>query len=92
MPEAATALRARDARPNAAFASWHAPCLGAGPEDIAMLSWAIAFFILALIAGVFGLTGIAGAAANVAWILFVVFLVLMIVAGLANALRGRPPV
>ena len=32
-----------------------------------MLTWAIAFMILALIAGVLGLTGLAGVSANIAW-------------------------
>jgi uncharacterized membrane protein YtjA (UPF0391 family) len=45
----------------------------------AMLSWAITFLIIGLIAGVLGLTGIAGAATQIAWILFVVFLVLFVV-------------
>jgi len=60
-------------------------------EEIAMLQWALTFFILAVIAGVVGLTGIAGAAANIAWILFVAFLVLTVVAAASNAFRGRPP-
>ena len=61
-------------------------------EVLAMLQWALTFFVLALIAGVVGLTGLAGAAANIAWILFVAFIVLMIVAAVANAVRGSPPV
>jgi uncharacterized membrane protein YtjA (UPF0391 family) len=44
-----------------------------------MLSWAITFLIIGLIAGVLGLTGIAGAATQIAWILFVVFLGLFVV-------------
>ena len=45
-----------------------------------MLSWAITFLIIGLIAGVLGLTGIAGAATQIAWILFVVFLGLFVAA------------
>jgi uncharacterized membrane protein YtjA (UPF0391 family) len=44
-----------------------------------MFGWAIAFLIIALIAGVFGFTGIAGTAANIAWILFVVGLIFAVV-------------
>lgn len=44
-----------------------------------MLSWALTFLIVALIAGVLGFTGIAGTAASIAKILFLVFLVLFIV-------------
>lgn len=44
-----------------------------------MLSWALTFFVLALIAAVFGFTGIASAAAGIAKILFVVFVVLFVV-------------
>lgn len=40
-----------------------------------MLSWALTFFILALIAAVLGLTGFVGTASQIAWILFVVCLV-----------------
>ena len=39
-----------------------------------MLGWAIAFFVLALIAAVLGFGGIAGASAGIAKILFFVFL------------------
>lgn len=44
-----------------------------------MLYWAIAFLIIALIAGALGFGGIAGTAATIAKILFVVFLVLFLV-------------
>ena len=52
-----------------------------------MLSWALTFLVVALIAGVLGFSGIAGAATNIAWILFVVGLILAII----FAIRGRPP-
>lgn len=57
-----------------------------------MLSWALGFFVLAVIAAVLGFGGIAGAAAGIAKILFFVFLVLLIVSALFGALRGRPPI
>ena len=50
-----------------------------------MISWAVTFLIVAIIAGLLGFSGIAGAATNIAWILFVVGLVLAIV----FAIRGR---
>lgn len=43
-----------------------------------MISWAVTFLIIALIAGVLGLSGIAAAAVDIAWILFVVGLILSI--------------
>ena len=56
-----------------------------------MLGYALAFLILALIAGMLGLTGIAGLSADVAWTFFVVFLTLTVAAGVVRALRGLPP-
>jgi uncharacterized membrane protein YtjA (UPF0391 family) len=44
-----------------------------------MLSWALTFFVLALIAAVFGFGGIAAASAGIAKVLFFVFLVLFII-------------
>ena len=43
-----------------------------------MLSWAAAFFILAIIAAAFGFTGIAVATASIAKVLFFIFLVLFV--------------
>jgi len=53
-----------------------------------MLSWALAFLILALIATALGLGGIAGSALWIAQVLFVLFLVLFV---LSFIFRGRPP-
>jgi len=50
-----------------------------------MLSWAIMFLIVALIAAVFGFGGIAEGASTIAQILFFVFLVLFVV----SLLMGR---
>ena len=44
-----------------------------------MLSWAVTFLIIALIAAVLGFGGIAGTAIGIAKILFFVFLVLFVV-------------
>lgn len=52
-----------------------------------MLSWALVFLIVGLIAGVLGFSGIAGAATQIAWILFVVGLVLALI----FAIAGRKP-
>jgi uncharacterized membrane protein YtjA (UPF0391 family) len=64
----------------------HSPHL---PEESTMLSWALAFFIVAIVAAVFGFTGIAAGAAEIAKILFVVFVVLFLVSLVAGLLR-RP--
>ncbi len=52
-----------------------------------MLQWAVAFFIIALIAAVLGFGGIAVAAAGIAKILFFVFLVLFLVALVSGLMR-----
>ena len=52
-----------------------------------MLSWALTFLIIALIAGVLGFGVIMGTAAYIAKILFFVFLVLFVV-GLVMGRRG----
>ena len=54
-----------------------------------VLSWTVAFLVLAVIAGVLGFGGVAGAAAGIAQVLFFVFLVLLVVGALASATRGR---
>ena len=48
-----------------------------------MLSWALGFFILAIIAAFFGFGGIATSAAGIAQVLFVVFLVVFELASFA---------
>ncbi|MCO8122023.1 DUF1328 domain-containing protein [Stieleria sp. TO1_6] len=52
-----------------------------------MLSWALTFLVIALIAGVLGFGVVAGTAAYIAKILFVVFLILFII-GLIMGRRG----
>ncbi len=56
-----------------------------------MLSWALTFLIIALIAAALGFGGIAGSAVGIAKILFVVFLVLFVVSLLFGGVR-RPMV
>lgn len=52
-----------------------------------MLSWALFFFLIALVAAVFGFGGIAGAASGIAQLLFVGFLILAVVVLVTG--RGR---
>lgn len=52
-----------------------------------MISWAVTFLIVALIAAVLGFSGIAGVATQIAWILFVVGLILAVI----FAIGGRRP-
>ena len=52
-----------------------------------MLRWALAFFVIAIIAAVFGFGGIDVAAAGIAKLLFFVFLVLFLVALLGGLVR-----
>jgi uncharacterized membrane protein YtjA (UPF0391 family) len=54
-----------------------------------MLSWALTFLVVALIAGLLGFTSIAGAAMGVAKIVFMIFLVLFVVSLVMHLVRGR---
>ena len=47
-------------------------------KQLVMLSWPLAFLIIALLAALLGFTGIAGMAAWIAKVLFVLFLVLFL--------------
>jgi uncharacterized membrane protein YtjA (UPF0391 family) len=53
-----------------------------------MLSWAIGFFIVAIIAALFGFTGLAGTAVGIAKVLFFLFLIAFVVS-LVMGYRGR---
>lgn len=44
-----------------------------------MLSWALLFFLVAIVLAVFGFGGLAGAASGIAQILFVGFLILAVI-------------
>jgi len=55
-----------------------------------MLSWAITFFILAIIAGIFGFGGIASGAAGIAQFLFFLFIVLLVISLLTGRFRRDP--
>jgi len=52
-----------------------------------MISWAVTFLVIALIAAVLGFSGVAGTAVNLAWICAVVGIILAIIFGV----RGRSP-
>ena len=52
-----------------------------------MLSWAITFLIIGLVAGFLGVSGVAGAATQIAYVLFVVFLI----GALVSFVMGRRP-
>jgi uncharacterized membrane protein YtjA (UPF0391 family) len=52
-----------------------------------MLRWALAFFVIAIIAAVFGFAGIAVAAAGIAKLLFYLFLILFLVALVGGLVR-----
>ncbi len=54
-----------------------------------MLYWALAFLVVALVAGLFGFTGIYAAASGIAQILFFLFLVLFIVSLISGAATRR---
>jgi uncharacterized membrane protein YtjA (UPF0391 family) len=52
-----------------------------------MLSWALFFFLIAIIAAIFGFGGLAGAASGIAQLLFIGFLILAVIVLLTG--RGR---
>lgn len=58
-----------------------------GKQRGRMLRWALAFFIVALVAGVFGFFGLAVAAAGIAKLLFFIFLVLFLVSLVGGLVR-----
>jgi uncharacterized membrane protein YtjA (UPF0391 family) len=55
-----------------------------------MLSWALVFLIVALVAAAFGFTGIAVASAGIAKFLFFVFLVIFLVTLFMGYSRRAP--
>lgn len=76
---------------------------GTGPQDRppeqtvfkkgnTMLRFALAFFIVAIIAAVFGFGGIAAGAASIAKVLFFIFVVLFLISLVFGLVRGKPAV
>ncbi|MFC3182996.1 DUF1328 domain-containing protein [Cypionkella sinensis] len=54
-----------------------------------MLSWALTFLVIALIAAALGFGGIAGTSAGIAQILFFIFLALFVISMIARLMNGR---
>jgi len=52
-----------------------------------LLRWAIAFFIIAILAAVLGFTGISVAAAGIAKILFYIFIILFLISLVGGLMR-----
>ncbi|HEV3239495.1 MAG TPA: DUF1328 domain-containing protein [Casimicrobiaceae bacterium] len=53
-----------------------------------MLTWAIIFFLISVVAGIFGFTGIAVGAKAIAKILFGIFLLLFLIVLIFGVLAG----
>ena len=76
------------------------PCAGVSIALVAlstednMLRWALAFFIVAIVAALFGFGGIAVASAGIAKILFLIFLIGFLVTLVLGLAAGRrvPPI
>ena len=56
-------------------------------KEVAVLYYAVVFFIVALIAALFGFGGIAAGAAGIAKVLFIIFLIVSIVTFLMSLAR-----
>ena len=56
-----------------------------------MLSWAVTFLIIALVAAVLGFGGIAGTAIEIAKIVFFVAIILFAISAVVGMVRGRSP-
>lgn len=54
-----------------------------------MLTWALIFMVIAVIAAVLGFGGLAAGAATVAQVLFWIFLGVALVIGITDIVRGR---
>ncbi|GGG78021.1 hypothetical protein GCM10011415_28700 [Salipiger pallidus] len=52
-----------------------------------MLSWAVIFFVVAIVAAVFGFGGIASASAGIAQVLFFIFVALFVIALIMRLVR-----
>lgn len=56
-----------------------------------MLRWALAFLILALVAGFLGFGGVAIMSIEIARLLFIAFLILFVIAAFMHIVRGKAP-
>jgi uncharacterized membrane protein YtjA (UPF0391 family) len=59
--------------------------------EIVMLSWAITFLVIAIIAAVFGFGGIAAGAVGIAKVLFFLFLIAFVVSMFMHVRGSRGP-
>jgi uncharacterized membrane protein YtjA (UPF0391 family) len=57
-------------------------------EGTNMLSWAITFFIIAIVAALLGFGGVAGMSANIGWLLAVLGVVVLAIGLLSRGLGG----
>ena len=55
-----------------------------------MLSWALTFFVIALVAAALGLGGVAGLSADIGWLFAVIGVILLVVA-MVTGRRAGPP-
>ena len=55
-----------------------------------MLSWALTFFVIALIAAVLGFSGVAGMSANIGWLLAVLGVIVLVVGLISSNVRTNP--
>jgi uncharacterized membrane protein YtjA (UPF0391 family) len=58
-------------------------------EESVMLSWALTFLVIALIAAVLGFGGIAGVSIEIAKIIFFVAILLFVISAIFGVVRGR---
>ena len=56
---------------------------------VSMLSWAVVFFVVAVIVAIFGFGGIAAGAAGIAKVLFVLFLIAFAVSLIVGLVKGK---
>ncbi len=56
-----------------------------------MISWAITFLVVALIAAVLGFGGVAGVAVEFAKIIFFVAIILFLISAVVGLISGRTP-
>ncbi len=54
-----------------------------------MLSWALTFLVIALIAAALGFGGIAGTSAGIAKVLFFIFIALFVISLIARVMNGK---
>jgi uncharacterized membrane protein YtjA (UPF0391 family) len=54
-----------------------------------MLSWVVAFLVIALIAGILGFGGLAGASIEIAKTIFFIAVILFLISAVVSLARGR---